>query len=136
MADLQIAEDHAFARSAADRIARELREIADRAGHCALALSGGRTVGPVYRCLAELPRVPWPAIRIYFGDERAVPPEHADSNYRLAWNALLSRVPIPAGQVHRMEAERPDRERAAEDYEALLPDPLDLLLLGMGTDGH
>ena len=129
-----IADD--FAARAAEWIAATLRDFVSRRGRCALALAGGTTPGAVYRRLAELPRIPWRRISVFFGDERAVPPDHPDSNYRLATETLLSRVPVPGSQIHRMEAERPDREQAARDYETLLPDPLDLLLLGMGADGH
>ena len=73
---------------------------------------------------------------MFFGDERAVPPDHPDSNYLMVHRVLLSRVPVPAGQVHRMEAERSDREAAAREYERLLPPQLDILVLGMGPDGH
>jgi 6-phosphogluconolactonase len=129
-----IAED--FAARAAEWIAETLRAVVAQRGGCAIALAGGATPAPVYRALATLPGIPWPNMLVCFGDERAVPPDHPDSNYRLACDTLLSHVPIPDHRIHRMEAERPDREQAALDYEALLPDPLDLLLLGMGLDGH
>jgi 6-phosphogluconolactonase len=125
-----------FAARAAEWIAASLRDIVAHHGRCALALAGGRTPGPAYRKLAELPRIPWQHVSLFFADERAVAPEHPDSNYRYAFDTLLSRVPVPSSQIHRMEAERPDREQAARDYEARLPDSLDLLLLGMGADGH
>ncbi|MFL5402074.1 MAG: 6-phosphogluconolactonase [Gemmatimonadales bacterium] len=111
------------------------RAIAER-GWCALALAGGRTPEPIYRELALGSNIDWQQVNVFFGDERAVPPDHPDSNYRMVHLALLSRVPIPSGQVHRMEAERPDREAAAQEYERALPPRLDILLLGMGPDGH
>jgi 6-phosphogluconolactonase len=131
-----VTEGREFADRAAEWIAAVLREIVARQGRCTLALAGGTTPGPVYRHLAGLSGLPWAQVEVYFGDERGVPPDHPDSNYRLALETLLSRVAIPPTQVHRMEAERADRDRAARDYEALLPDPLDLLLLGVGRDGH
>src|SRR5262249_43901846 len=76
------------------------------------------------------------AVHVYFGDERCVAPDHSDSNYRMAKAALFDRAPIPAANVHRMEAERADREAAARAYEAVLPDALDVILLGMGEDLH
>ena len=111
------------------------RAIAGR-GACALCLAGGRTPEPVYRALASASGIDWTRVDVFFGDERAVPPDHPDSNYLMVYRALLSRVPIPAGQVHRMEAERSDREAAAREYERSLPPRLDILVLGMGPDGH
>jgi 6-phosphogluconolactonase len=108
-------------------------------GHCAVALAGGATPQPVYGRLARDPlagRIRWGDVEIFFGDERAVPPDDPASNYRMAMVTLLGRVPIPAEQVHRLEAERTDRDAAARAYERLLPDRLDVLLLGMGADGH
>jgi 6-phosphogluconolactonase len=123
-------------REAAEWLDREVsRAIAGR-GTCALCLAGGRTPEPVYRALAAGSGIDWSAVEVYFGDERAVPPDHAHSNYRLVYQTLLSRVAIPRGQVHRMEAERDDRDAAALDYERLLPPRLDVLFLGMGPDGH
>jgi 6-phosphogluconolactonase len=105
-------------------------------GACALGLSGGRTPEPVYRELASAPGIDWSRVSVFFGDERAVPPDDRESNYRMVREALLSRVPIPDSSVHRMEAERPDREAAARAYERSLPPALDILLLGVGADGH
>jgi 6-phosphogluconolactonase len=83
---------------------------------------------------------------VYFGDERACPPDDPASNYRLARETLLDHVPIPPDRVHRMEGERPDLDVAAAGYSALLgaslpPGPrgvprLDCILLGLGTNGH
>ena len=125
-----------FVSRAAEWIAQALRESVDRQGSCALALAGGDTPLPVYRRVAELPGVPWRRTSIFFTDERAVPPEHPESNYRRVEDTLLSRVEVPRAQIHRMQAERPDLEQAAAEYAALLPEPVDLLLLGMGVDGH
>ena len=135
--ELVVAQDlGSLANGAADWIASAIGAAVARRGGCALALAGGSTPRTVYRRLAELAGIPWRSVTLCFGDERAVPPEHPDSNYRMAHEALLCRVDIPADRIHRMEAERPDLEQAARDYAALLPDPLDLLLLGMGDDGH
>jgi 6-phosphogluconolactonase len=107
-------------------------------GSCAIGLSGGETPRPVYQELAShwTDRIPWGSVRVFFSDERAVPPDHPDSNYHMARETLLAHVPVPSGQVHRMEAERSDLAAAAADYERILSHPLDLLLLGMGADGH
>jgi len=135
----------AFAHRAAAWLAETVADVlaAPRggrgAGRCALALSGGTTPRPVYAALAapELAsRVDWNGVDVYFGDERAVPRDHADSNFRMAMEALLSRVPIPPARIHRMEAERQDLDAAAAAYGDLLPAALDVLVLGMGADGH
>jgi 6-phosphogluconolactonase len=137
MTELVVASERGeLARQAAEWLTLEVsRAIAER-GSCALCLAGGRTPEPVYRALASESSIAWDRVDVFFSDERAVPPDHPDSNYRMVHLALLSRVPILAGKVHRMEAERPDREAAARDYERSLPLRLDVLLLGMGPDGH
>jgi len=125
-----------LARVAAAWMAEEVRQAAARGGRCALALSGGSTPRPAYERLAREPGVPWAAVEIYFGDERAVPPTDPASNFRMAREALIDRVGLPAERVHRMEADAPDVEAAAARYAALLPERLDVLVLGMGPDGH
>lgn len=90
--------------------------------------------------------IPWDRLEVFFGDERAVPPEHPDSNYRLAFESLLSRVPLDPERVHRIQAEDSDPVRAAAEYERRIlervprgPSGLpsfDLIWLGVGTDGH
>ncbi|HEX6273044.1 MAG TPA: 6-phosphogluconolactonase [Polyangiaceae bacterium] len=121
---------------AADWLAQVLAEVAAEKGRVTLALAGGSTPRAMHEALACSTAVPWLAVHVFFGDERAVPPDHPESNYRMAKESLLDRVPIPPHQVHRMEGENPDREAAARAYEALLPDALDVLVLGMGEDGH
>lgn len=112
-----------------------LRDAIDRRGKASLAVAGGHTPEPMYRRLAELP-LGWERVNLFFGDERAVPPDDPRSNFRMVRAALLDWLPIPPLAVHRMQAERDDLERAAEAYAALLPDQLDLVLLGIGEDGH
>ena len=128
-----------FAEVAAEWIAVAVEaDIRDR-GRCTVALSGGDTARPVYERLARDPfalQVHWSDVEVFFGDERAVPPADPASNYRMAAASLLGRVPIPPAHVHRMEAERVDRDMAAREYERILPAQLDVLLLGMGADGH
>src|SRR5437773_6203750 len=105
----------------------------------AVALTGGSTAPPLYARLRPT-RLPWEKAEIFFTDERAVPPEHELSNYRLAEEGLLRHVRV-AG-VHRMRGEAPDRDaearRCAQDLGDTLGTPprLDLMLLGLGTDGH
>jgi 6-phosphogluconolactonase len=133
------ADAAAMARLAAEWLAGEIRLSATLRGACALCLAGGSTPRPVYEALAEEPvagAIEWDRVQVFFGDERAVPPEHPDSNYRMVSEALLGRVPIPAGNVHRMEAEAADMERAAGEYAARLPAAIDVLVLGNGADGH
>ncbi len=139
----------AAAAAAAERIARRCEQAAASRGECAIALSGGETPRALYARLAADPfrrRIPWPRLRVFWGDERGVPPDDPRSNYRMARETLLDAVPVPAERIHRMPAERLDREAAAEAYAALLrahlpPTPdgwprLDLVLLGLGDDAH
>ncbi len=111
-------------------------------GRFTLALSGGSTPRPLYQLLATdewRDQIDWARVHLFWGDERAVAPDHADSNYRLAREALIDHVPIPDGQVHRIHGEV-DPEAAAAAYEQTLRsvagDGLDLVLLGLGRDGH
>lgn len=109
-----------------------------------VALAGGRTPQAAYALLAGDGRrdaVDWQRVFIYFGDERCVPPENSDSNYRMALDAMLSKIPIPAQNIHRMRGES-DPARAARAYAQTLVEAMgesprfDLILLGMGSDGH
>jgi 6-phosphogluconolactonase len=132
-----IVEDaDAVASRGAGWIADAIRKTVRDKGACALALAGGSTPRQAYRRLPTLPLVPWAQVEVFFGDERAVPPDSPDSNFRMAQETFLSQVPIPAGKIHRMAAERDDLMTAAREYEALLPASLDVLLLGIGPDGH
>ena len=135
-----VAEDAAaLARLAAEWLAAEIRVAVALRDACALALAGGGTPRPVYEALAERPLedpVPWDRVQVFFGDERAVPPDDPESNFRMASEALLQRVPIPGPNVHRMEAEAADADAAAARYAGLLPQALDVLVLGVGADGH
>jgi 6-phosphogluconolactonase len=131
------------ARAAADRILALAREAVVRDGSFTIALSGGSTPKLLYEILSAEPfksAMPWGDTEIFFGDERCVPPDHKDSNYKMAHAALLSKVPIPATSVHRMKGEL-DAVAAATEYERLLNERfadggLDVCLLGMGDDGH
>ncbi|MEP6753088.1 MAG: 6-phosphogluconolactonase [Candidatus Dormiibacterota bacterium] len=124
---LDTPEEVAAAGAAA--IAEALQE-----GSRTLALAGGTTPARCYELLAEL-EVEWGRVTVLFGDERCVPPDHSDSNYRMARETLLDKV-APA-TVHRMPAELGPDEGAAE-YEATIKAlvPLDVVVLGIGEDGH
>ncbi|MBV9957154.1 MAG: 6-phosphogluconolactonase [Acidobacteria bacterium] len=129
---------------AAELVIGIAREAAGR-GEFTLALSGGSTPRALYELLAteeKSARVPWEQTQVFWSDERCVPPDDAESNYRLAHEALLSRVPVPAEHVHRMRGED-EPGAAAAAYAGELEknvgagDPrLSLILLGMGEDGH
>jgi 6-phosphogluconolactonase len=114
-----------------------------------VALTGGSSPGTLYRLLSKPPlreTIDWDNTHLFFGDERCVPPDAAESNYRQAREMLIDRAPISTANVHRMRGELPDHEQAARDYEAELiaffnlqpgqPPRFDLVLLGMGPDGH
>jgi 6-phosphogluconolactonase len=149
-AAVRVAPDaEALAGMAAREIAARVVAAVAARGRCDLALAGGRTPRRAYGLLAALPPgegPPWEQVHVFFGDERHVPPDHPDSNFRMAREALLDAVPIPAGQVHRVRAEEVEAEAAARDYQADLRQALDLapgalprldlVLLGMGADGH
>ena len=125
---------------AADAIAASAAEAIAERGRFTIALSGGNTPRPVYQRLAST-AIDWARVHVFFGDERCVSPRDARSNYHMAKVALLDRVPIPPEQVHRMRGEDPP-EAAAEAYAVELRNALgdggrlDLVLLGLGHDGH
>jgi 6-phosphogluconolactonase len=139
----------AVAREGAARFVKLAREAITARGAFHVALSGGKTPAALFRRLAEeemRSTLYWTHIHLYWSDERTVPPADPDSNYGMAERELIARINIPAHNVHRMEAERPDLDRAAEEYEAVLRKHvpagpggfpcLDLIYLGMGPDGH
>lgn len=134
---VRVAAPGEFAGVGARLLAGAMREaLGGDDGTCTLALAGGSTPLPVYRRLAGAGGIDWSRVEVFFGDERAVSPEHAASNYRGAREALLDRVPIPDHRIHRMPADAGDREAAAEAYGRALPRQLDVLVLGIGEDGH
>lgn len=137
----------ALAEAAAARVARCAADAIRARGRFTLALAGGGTPRATYQRLAARPdSVDWTRTHVFFGDERCVPPDHPDSNYRMAREALLDHVPIPPVHIHRMEGERDDLGVVAREYEATLRrildaegeavPRLDLVLLGIGDDGH
>ena len=148
---LVVLEDAAaVARAAAEQIAsRAARAVAER-GRFSIALSGGSTPKRLYALLADQSapyraRILWDRVQVFFGDERHVPPDDPQSNYRMAREAMLDEIPIPAANVHRVRAELPAEEAAAL-YEQDLRHAFglaagtvprfDLILLGLGPDGH
>jgi 6-phosphogluconolactonase len=141
----------ALVRRAAEEVASRAEAAAAARGRFTVALSGGSTPRGLYALLADAgapfrARVPWGATHVFFGDERCVPPDHPDSNYGMARAALLARVPLDPAKVHRMRGELADPGLAALEYEAELDEAfalhegerprLDVVLLGMGPDGH
>lgn len=136
MTSLVVLSDAAeVAARAAKAIVRAASDAIAARGAFRIALAGGTTPRAAYVALVS-ERVDWSRVHVFFGDERAVPADHADSNFAMANAALFSRVGIPQGQVHRMRADDVDVEAAARDYDEALAEPLDLVLLGMGEDGH
>jgi 6-phosphogluconolactonase len=140
----------ALSRAAADEFVRAGRAAIENSGKFTVALSGGSTPKSIFGLVAAdeaagRSKLSWDMVQVFFGDERHVPPEHPDSNYRMANEALLSKVPIPAGNVHRVRAEL-DAPSAAAEYEnqvrsvfgsrAGVAPRFDLVMLGMGPDGH
>ena len=139
----------ALAEAAARAIAECAADAVEAHGRFMVALAGGITPRVTYERLARPPlceRMPWAHTWVFFGDERGVPPDHPDSNYRMANDALLSKVPIPAKQIARIRGEADDPEAAAVEYGRSLSEVFktkrgelprfDLVLLGMGVDGH
>ncbi|HEY7190987.1 MAG TPA: 6-phosphogluconolactonase [Vicinamibacterales bacterium] len=138
-----------LSQAAAEEFTRVTGEAVTLRGRCAVALAGGSTPRGLYQALAHSAslraRVPWAHIDVFWGDERCVPPDHPDSNYRMAHETLLSSVPIAPDHIHRIAGELDDASVAARMYEAAIlatlspgePMPrFDLILLGLGTDGH
>ncbi len=131
----------------AAEVVTELAQAAVAArGRFTVALAGGGTPRPVYEMLATAAfagRIAWDKVHVFFGDERCVPPTDARSNYRMAREALLDHVPLPAENVHRIAGEA-DPAAAAKTYEQEMrrifapeePPIFDLVLLGLGGDGH
>jgi 6-phosphogluconolactonase len=134
--------------AAGEEVVRTANEAVTQRGRFAIALSGGSTPKNLYNLLATNARtaLPWDRMFFFWGDERHVPPADPDSNYRMADETMLSKIPVAAGNVFRIKAENPDAGAVAEAYEqtlrkffALEPGQFprfDLILLGMGPDGH
>ena len=140
----------AVSRAAAQDLVELAREAIAERGRFCVALSGGSTPRRMYEILSEAPRwakLDWLRVEFFWGDERGVPAEHPDSNYGVAAAALLDKLGVPADRIHRIHGEMPDPEQAAVLYQDELarvfatpvdglPPIFDLVLLGMGPDGH
>jgi 6-phosphogluconolactonase len=131
-----------LAEAAARDFAARAGEAIGERGRFAVALAGGSTPKATYERLARdyADRLDWSGVHVFFGDERTVPPDHEDSNYRMAREAILDHIPV--GGVHRMRGELPPEEAAAAYEEELRsffgedPPRFDLILCGLGEDGH
>ncbi len=139
----------ALGKETAKQFARLAEQYVTQKGRFTVALSGGSTPQVLYKYLSLPPirsEIPWGGIHIFWGDERMVPPDHPDSNFRMANEILLKKVPIPDENIFAMPMKETDPDRAAEMYEAAIHDcfdpdedeipVFDLILLGIGEDGH
>lgn len=146
---------HAFdtlwdaSRALAEKVAKTARIAVEEQGRLTMALSGGKTPEPLYSILASeyADKMDWNSIHLFWSDERCVSQNHPDSNFRMAHQAWISKVPIPSENVHRIQTEKETPEKAAESYERTLIEffraseempeiTFDVMLLGIGTDGH
>ena len=141
---------NAIARRAAERIIEAAAVAVKETGVFTISLAGGSTPKTLYTLLATDPvfksQVPWDKTQFFFGDERHVPPDDSESNFRMANESMLSKVSLKPEQVIRIKAEYPDAEKAAKEYEQTLRawfklsdgqlPRFDVLLLGMGEEGH
>lgn len=148
--DIIISKDSAeLAQKAADFLVEQDAAAASVYRSLTVALSGGSTPKALYQVLAGdeyKSKVDWTIFQAFFGDERLVPADDANSNYKLAWDNLLSKVPIPEANIHQAHTEQGDPEQVAADYEIELRTYFDLqhgelprfdvILLGLGDDGH
>ena len=140
----------AIAKRAADLFVEAAAAAVAEKGSFRVALAGGSTPKTLYGLLVDDPalraQVPWDKMHLFFGDERHVPPDHPDSNFRMATEAMISKSPLEPEQVTRIKSEYADAEQAAKEYEqeirthfkltgAQFP-RFDLMLLGMGNEGH
>ncbi len=139
-----------IARRAADDVVRIATTAATQQGVFTIALAGGSTPKVLYALLSEHPALrkslPWDKMKVFFGDERHVGPGHPDSNFQMASDTMLSKVPLRPEQIHRIKGEYADTAQAAAEYEEVIRREFslhagafprfDLILLGMGNEGH
>jgi 6-phosphogluconolactonase len=145
-----LADGAAIAKRAAREFIQAAVAAVQQKGSFAVALAGGSTPRALYSLLATdaalRSQVPWDKIHLFFGDERHVGPDHPDSNFRMATEAMISKAPLKPEQVTRIKGEYPDAEQAAREYEQALREyfklkdgeypRFDLVLAGMGNEGH
>jgi 6-phosphogluconolactonase len=145
----QVADFEELVLAAAQKIVAAAQEAIADHGQMVFALAGGSTPKKLYSLLAGKAfqqQIPWSTIQFFWGDERHVPPDHHDSNYRMVFETLLAHVPVLQDHIHRIPSEMPNAEEAADSYERELREyfqlaqkekpQFDLILLGMGHDGH
>ena len=136
-------------RRTAEQFVQLAKESVAATGRFTVALSGGSTPRALYSLLASqtfLPLVPWGKVYFFWGDERCVPPDHPESNYGMARVTMLEKVPVPKENVYRVRTEKGNAQRVAAEYERILrrffgfnegqQPRFDLILLGIGEDGH
>ena len=145
-----LADGAAIAKHAAREFVQAAAEAVGIKGSFNVALAGGSTPKALYSLLVNDPalrsQIPWDKIHLFFGDERHVAPDHPDSNFRMASEAMISKAPLKLAQVTRIKGEYPDAEQAALEYEKALREyfklkageypRFDLVLAGMGNEGH
>lgn len=138
-------DPEALIQRSLDIVLSQIQTAVQQRGLCTIALSGGSTPKPLYEALAQQ-ELPWDKIHIFWGDERYVPPEHPDSNQRMARQAWLEKVNLPENNIHPMPTQGNDPAADAQIHEAELRDffkavkgqfpAFDVILLGIGDDAH
>jgi 6-phosphogluconolactonase len=145
-----LADGAAIAKRAAQEFVQAAASAVREKGSFNVALAGGSTPKALYSLLVNDPtlrsQVPWDKMHLFFGDERHVPPDHPDSNFRMATEAMIAKSPMKPEQVTRIKGEYPDAGQAALEYEKALREyfklkngeypRFDLVLVGMGNEGH
>lgn len=139
-----LADSASLINAATEQFVASARSAIAKRGVFHVALAGGSTPKGLYQKLTTSPymeQVDWSRVHLFFGDERCVLPTHDDSNFKMARQAMIDHLPIPQGNVHRMPTENGDASEVAMSYaqtmsEVLQGEPLDLVLLGLGPDGH
>ena len=140
----------ALSCEAAEILVRCIAEVLGKGSHFSISLSGGSTPKTLFSMLVEddsfKNKIPWDKIHFFWGDERYVPPEDEQNNFRMAYETMLSKAPVPPGNIHRMPTEQSDAGKVAADYEQELREffrlkagelpVFDFNLLGIGPDGH